>query len=216
MHDPRPRLIASDLEGVLVPEIWIEVSQKTGIEQLRLTTRDISDYDKLMQMRLEILQAHDLRLQDIQDVISTISPLPGAAEFVAWMRQRTQCIIISDTFYEFAMPLMAQLDYPTIFCHSLEVDTNGIITGYRLRQEMSKQKALLAFHELQFHTLAIGDSYNDIAMLEVADVSTLFDPPDNVIADYPHLPVVRNHTEAKAFIQSRFLVADAGPVEIMA
>lgn len=216
MPDPRPRLIASDLEGVLVPEIWIEVAQKTGIEQLRLTTRDISDYDKLMQMRLEILQAHDLRLQDIQDVISTISPLPGAAEFVAWMRQRTQFIIISDTFYEFAMPLMAQLDYPTIFCHSLEVDTNGILTGYRLRQKMSKQKALLAFHELQFHTLAIGDSYNDIAMLEVADVSTLFDPPDNVIADYPHLPVVRNHTEAKAFIQSRFLVADAGPVEIMA
>ena len=216
MHDPRPRLIASDLEGVLVPEIWIEFAQKTGIEQLRLTTRDISDYDKLMQMRLEILQAHDLRLQDIQDVISTISPLPGAAEFVAWIRQRTQFIILSDTFYEFAMPLMAQLDYPTIFCHSLEIDTNGIITGYRLRQEMSKRKALLAFHELQFHTLAIGDSYNDIAMLEVADVSTLFDPPDNVIADFPHLPVVRNHTEAKAFIQSRFLVEDAGPVEIMA
>ncbi len=212
MLDPRPRLIASDLEGVLVPEIWIEFAKKTGIEQLRLTTRDIPNYDQLMQMRLEILQAHTLRLQDIQDVISTISPLPEAEKFVAWIRQRTQFIIVSDTFYEFAMPLMAQLGYPTIFCHSLDVDADGFITGYRLRLDKPKHKAMLAFRELRFHTLAIGDSYNDIAMLETADVSMLFDPPENVIIDNPHLPIVRNYTEARAFIQTRFLADD--PVEI--
>ena len=205
MADPRPRLIASDLEGVLVPEIWIEFSQKTGIEQLRLTTRDISDYDQLMQMRIEILRENNLGLHDIQDVIATISPLPQAAQFVAWIRQRTQFVILSDTFYEFAMPLMAQLGYPTIFCHALEADSSGAITGYRLRLDQSKRKAITAFRELNFRTLALGDSYNDIAMLETADVSMLYDPPDNVIADHPHLPVIRNYSEAKAFIETHFL-----------
>ena len=202
MPDLRPRLIASDLEGVLVPEIWIAFAERTGIEQLRLTTRDISDYDQLMQMRLKILKERNLRLQDIQAVIATISPLPGAEQFTAWIRERTQLVILSDTFYEFAKPLMAKLGYPTIFCHSLEVDEGGTITGYRLRLDQSKRKAVSAFRELQFSTLAVGDSYNDITMLEGADVGVLFNPPQNVIEDHPHLPLIRNYGEAKAFIEA--------------
>ena len=202
MPDLRPRLVASDLEGVLVPEIWIAFAEKTGIEQLRLTTRDISDYDQLMQMRLKILKERNLRLQDIQDVIATISPLPGAEQFAAWIRERAQFVILSDTFYEFAKPLMAQLGYPTIFCHSLEVDGGGTITGYRLRLDHSKQRAISAFRQLQFHTLAVGDSYNDIAMLERADIGMLFNPPQNVIDDHPHLPIFRNYAEARTFIEA--------------
>ena len=201
MPDLRPRLFASDLEGVLVPEIWIAFAEKTGIEQLRLTTRDISDYDQLMQMRLKILKERDLRLQDIQDVIATIAPLPGAENFVDWIRARTQFVILSDTFYEFAHPLMAKLGFPTIFCHSLEVDADGAITGYRLRLDQSKRKAISAFRDLQFQTMAMGDSYNDIDMLERADTGVLFDPPDNVIDDHPSLPVVRNYSEARAIIE---------------
>lgn len=205
MRDQRPPIIASDLEGVLVPEIWVEFAQRTGIDQLRLTTRDISDYDELMQMRLDVLRQRNLRIQDIQEVIADISPLPGAGEFVQWARARTQFIIISDTFYEFAMPLMAQLNFPTIFCHSLDIASDGTITGYRLRLEKPKRKAIHAFRDLQFRTLAMGDSYNDTAMLEAADVGMLFDPPENVVADYPHLPIVRNHAQAKAFILEHFL-----------
>ncbi len=201
MADPRPRLIVSDLEGVLVPEIWIAFAEKTGIEQLRLTTRDISDYDQLMQMRIRILKERNLRLQDIQEVIATISPLSGAEEFTAWVRERTQFVILSDTFYEFAKPLMAKLGYPTIFCHSLKVDAEGTLTGYRLRLDESKRNAVTAFHELQFQTLAMGDSYNDIAMLQRADVGVLFDPPQNVVDDYPALPVIRCYDEARGFIE---------------
>ncbi len=200
MADSRPRLLASDLEGVLVPEIWIAFAEKTGIEQLRLTTRDVSDYDQLMQMRLKILKERNLRLQDIQEVIATISPLPGAGQFLDWIRERAQVVILSDTFYEFAKPLMAQLGYPTILCHSLEVDAVGSITGYRLRLDESKRKAISAFRDLKFQTLALGDSYNDIAMLKRADVGVLFDPPDNVVGDHPDLPVVRNYCEAQAII----------------
>ena len=201
MPDLRPRLFASDLEGVLVPEIWIAFAEKTGIEKLRLTTRDISDYDQLMQMRLKILKERDLRLRDIQDVIATIDPLPGAENFVDWIRARTQFVILSDTFYEFAHPLMAKLGFPTIFCHSLDVDADGAITGYRLRLDQSKRKAISAFRDLQFQTMAMGDSYNDIDMLERADTGVLFDPPDNVIDDHPNLPVVRNYSEARAIIE---------------
>ena len=205
MADSRPRLLASDLEGVLVPEIWIAFAEKTGIEQLRLTTRDVSDYDQLMQMRLKILKERNLRLQDIQEVIATISPLPGAEQFVNWVRERSQFVILSDTFYEFAKPLMAQLGYPTIFCHSLEVDAEGSITGYRLRLDQSKRKAIAAFRDLKFQTLAMGDSYNDIAMLKRADIGVLYDPPSNVIDDHPDLPVVRNYEEAQAKIEDWLL-----------
>ena len=202
MADLRPCLFASDLEGVLVPEIWIAFAERTGIEQLRLTTRDVSDYDQLMQMRLRILKERNLRLQDIQEVIAAVTPLPGAGRFVDWVRERTQFVIISDTFYEFAQPLMAQLGYPTIFCHSLEVDAEGTITGYRLRLNQSKRKAMAAFRDLQFRTMAMGDSYNDIAMLRNADTGVLFDPPDNVIEDHPDLPVVRNYCEAQSSIEA--------------
>lgn len=202
MSDLRPCLFASDLEGVLVPEIWIAFAEKTGIEQLRLTTRDISDYDELMQMRLKILKERNLRLQDIQEVIATVAPLPGAAEFVDWIRERSQFVIISDTFYEFARPLMAQLGYPTIFCHSLEVDAEGTISGYRLRSAQSKRKAMTAFRDLAFQTMAMGDSYNDIAMLRNADRGVLYDPPANVVEDHPDLPVVRSYSEAQSSIEA--------------
>lgn len=205
MPDSLPHLFATDLEGVLVPEIWIAFAEKTGIEQLRLTTRDVSDYDQLMQMRMRILKERNLRLQDIQDVIATIAPLPGAGQFVDWVRERAQFVILSDTFYEFAKPLMAQLGYPTIFCHSLEVDAAGTITGYRLRLDQSKRRAISAFGELKFQTLAMGDSYNDIAMLKRADLGVLFDPPTNVIDDHPDLPVVRNYCEAQAIIEDWLL-----------
>lgn len=203
MTDPRPTLVASDLEGVLVPEIWVAFAEETGIEQLRLTTREISDYDELMAMRLEILDQHNLKLADIQRVIAAIDPLPGAADFVAWVRRNTQFIIISDTFYEFAAPLMAKLDFPTLFCHSLEVDANDRVTGYRLRLPHPKRSALRAFRDLGFHTLAMGDSYNDIAMLDTADTGLLFNPPPNVVADHPHLPLVRTYAEAREFIAGR-------------
>ena len=208
MADPRPPLIASDLEGVLVPEIWIAFAEKTGIEQLRLTTRDISDYDRLMRMRIEILRERKFRLGDVQEVIASVSPLPGAADFAAWVRARAQLVILSDTFYEFASPLMAQLGYPTLFCHSLELDGDGAISGYRLRLDQSKQAAIAAFRDLQFRTLAMGDSYNDISMLESADVGLLFDPPQNVAAEHPHLPVVRSYSDARTRIEG--WLEDAG------
>lgn len=201
----QPPLIASDLEGVLVPEIWVAVAESTGIEQLRLTTREISDYDALMKMRIGILREHNLRLSDIETVIATLSPLPGGAEFVAWVRARSQFIILSDTFYEFARPLMAQLNLPTIFCHSLLVDADGFIDGYRMRLEKPKRRSIRAFRKLGFRTMAMGDSYNDIPMLEKAHVGLLFDPPDNVVADYPHFPVVTTYADARDFINERFL-----------
>lgn len=199
--EKRPLIVASDLEGVLVPEIWVAVAEKTGIEKLQLTTRDVPDYDELMQMRLSILDEAGLTMSDIQEVIGSIAPLPGAAEFVSWVRRRAQFIIISDTFYEFAAPLMAQLDYPTIFCHSLEVDSSDRIVDYRLRLAEPKRNAIHAFRRLKFRTLAMGDSYNDIAMLNAADVGVLFDPPQNVIDDNPRLPVVRSYAETQQFIR---------------
>ena len=156
-------------------------------------------------MRLKILKERNLRLQDIQEVIATIAPLSGAVEFVDWVRERAQFVILSDTFNEFAKPLMAQLGYPTIFCHSLEVDASGSITGYRLRLDQSKRKAISAFRDLQFQTLAMGDSYNDIAMLKMADVGVLFDPPANVVDDHPDFPVVRNYCEAKEAVEEWLL-----------
>ncbi|MBX3001999.1 MAG: bifunctional phosphoserine phosphatase/homoserine phosphotransferase ThrH [Caldilineaceae bacterium] len=201
----QPPLIASDLEGVLVPEIWVEVAESTGIEQLRLTTREISDYDALMKMRIGILRQHNLRLTDIQAVIGTLSPLPGAAEFVAWVRERAQFIILSDTFYEFAAPLMKQLMLPTIFCHSLLIDEDGFISGYRMRLEKPKRRSIRALRKLGFRTMAMGDSYNDIAMLEKAHVGLLFAPPDNVVADHPNFPVVTTYEDARTFIDEKFL-----------
>lgn len=189
-------LACLDLEGVLVPEIWINVAQRTGIDELKATTRDIPDYDVLMRQRLRILDEHGLTLPDIQSVIAEMGPLPGAAEFLAWLRERFQVIILSDTFYEFAMPLMAQLGYPALLCHKLEVQ-DGRITDYVLRMADSKRHAIQAFHALNFRAIAMGDSYNDTGMLNEADAGILFEPPANVVAEFPHFPVARSYEAAK-------------------
>jgi phosphoserine/homoserine phosphotransferase len=186
-----------DLEGVLVPEIWINVAERTGIAALRITTRDEPDYDVLMKRRLGILAEHDLRLSDIQDVIGTLRPLPGAAEFLDWLRQRAQVLILSDTFYEFAMPLMRQLGYPTLFCHRLGVDAEGRIVDYHIRLPDQKRRSVESLRELAFRVIAAGDSYNDTAMLGAADVGILFRPPDNVITEFPHFPVTRSYEELR-------------------
>ena len=196
----QPTLITTDLEGVLVPEIWIAVAERTGIEALRLTTRDIADYNQLMSQRLRILDEHQLTLADLHAVIATLEPLPGAVEFMHWLRARIPCIILSDTFYEFATPLMAQLDYPTLFCNSLDIDQHNRLVGYRLRQPDGKRQAVQALHGLAFQVIAIGDSYNDTAMLAEATKGILFRAPDNVVADFPQFPVVHDYAEFQALI----------------
>jgi phosphoserine/homoserine phosphotransferase len=187
-----------DLEGVLVPEIWINVAERTGIATLRRTTRDEPDYDKLMRGRLAILDQHRLTLRDIQAVIDTMAPLDGALVFLDWLRSRTQVIILSDTFGEFAAPLMRKLGYPTLFCNSLEVDTSSRVTGYRLRIEDGKRRAVEALRALNFRVVAAGDSYNDTTMLRAADAGILFRPPANVVADFPQFPVTTTYPELEA------------------
>ena len=182
-----------DLEGVLVPEIWISVAERTGIAALRRTTRDEPDYDRLMKSRLEILADHGLGLPDIQAVIAGLRPLDGAREFIDWLRERHQVVILSDTFYEFAAPLMQQLGWPTLLCHGLESDAAGRITGYRLRMPDQKRAAVKAFHTLRFRVIAAGDSYNDVAMLGEADAGILFRPPENVVREFPQFPVAHDY-----------------------
>lgn len=182
-------LACLDLEGVLVPEIWIRVAEATGIDELRLTTRDISDYDELMRHRLRLLDAHDVGLSRIQAVIAAMGPMPGAGAFLDWLRQRFQVVILSDTYYEFAMPLMAQLGHPTLLCHRLRVADDRVV-GYTLRQPDAKRAAVRAFHHLNYRVVAAGDSYNDVAMLAEADAGILFRPPANVVAEFPRFPVV--------------------------
>lgn len=191
-------IVCLDLEGVLIPEIWINVAERTGITELRLTTRDVADYDELMQHRLRILKANNLGLADIQAVIAEMDPLDGAPEFLNWLRERFQVVILSDTFYEFAAPLMKKLGYPTLFCHKLDVDAQGMVVGYKLRQDQSKRQAVRAFKLLNYHILAAGDSYNDTAMLAEADGGVLFCPPDNVIAEFPQFPVARTYAQLQA------------------
>ena len=186
-------IVCLDLEGVLVPEIWIAVAERTGIAELRLTTKDVADYDVLMRRRLAILDDRGLGIADLQDVIAGMGPLPGAAAFLARLRARYQVVILSDTFYEFAAPLMRQLDSPTLFCHRLDIDARGRIAGYRLRMANHKKAAVDAFRSLKFRTLAAGDSYNDTAMLLAADLGLLFCPPDNVVKEFPTLPVARDY-----------------------
>jgi len=197
------KLACLDLEGVLVPEIWINVAERTGIEDLRVTTRDIPDYDELMQHRLGVLERHALKLSDIQAVIDDMGPLDGAREFLDWLRDRYQVIILSDTFYEFAMPLMRQLGWPTLFCHQLEISDDRIV-NYRLRQPDQKRESVKAFHDLNFKVIAAGDSYNDTSMLMQADRGILFRPPQNVIDEFPQFPVTREYTE----LQQAFIAAD--------
>ncbi len=190
-------LACLDLEGVLVPEIWINVAERTGIEALRATTREVPDYDELMRRRLGILEDHGLGLPDIREVIGGMGPLDGAVDFIAWLRERFQVIILSDTFYEFAHPLMMALGWPTLFCHSLEVDPGGRIRAYRLRQPDQKRRAVAALRTLSFRVIAAGDSYNDTTMLAEADAGILFRPPDNVIREFPQFPVTHSYEELR-------------------
>lgn len=194
------KIVCLDLEGVLVPEIWIEVSKLTGIAELSRTTRDEPDYDKLMGERIALLKRHNLGLPDIQKVIDGMGPLPGAKEFIAQLRGRFQIVILSDTFYEFAAPLMRQLDWPTLFCHRLEADASGSVVDYHLRMPDQKRAAVAAFRSLNFKTIAAGDSYNDTGMLTEADAGVFFCPPDNVIADFPQFPVTRDYAQLSAAI----------------
>ncbi|HET9701300.1 MAG TPA: bifunctional phosphoserine phosphatase/homoserine phosphotransferase ThrH [Burkholderiales bacterium] len=187
-----------DLEGVLVPEIWIEFAERTNIPSLRATTRDVPDYDVLMRQRLRILAEHELGLPDIQAVIAGMRPLPGAGEFLDWLRERFQVVILSDTYYEFAAPLMRQLGYPTLMCHKLGIDDKGRVVDYHLRQKDQKREAVRAFHGLNFKVIAAGDSYNDTAMLSEADAGILFCPPDNVVREFPQFPVTRDYDALRA------------------
>ena len=193
-------LACLDLEGVLIPEIWIEFANKTGIEELKATTRDIPDYDVLMKQRLKILADNNLKLDDIQEVIATLSPLEGAKEFIDWLRERFQVIILSDTFYEFAQPLMRQLGFPTLFCHKLEVNEEGFITDYKLRQVDPKRQSIRSFQLLNYRCIAAGDSYNDTTMLKQAEAGILFKSPQNVIDEFPQFPAVHTYDDLKAEI----------------
>jgi len=204
MNDYRPTFLASDLEGVLIPEIWVAVAEKTGIDKLRLTTRDIADYDELMRIRLAVLAEHKLTIDDIQAVIGTMEPLPGAVEMIQWVRERTRLVIITDSFYEFLAPFNAKLGMPTIFAHSLKIDKHGAVVGYQLRLENGKRKAVRALKEIGFRVMAFGDSYNDTPMLDEADLGVLFKPPANVTADYPQFPVANDYTGLRS-IASEFL-----------
>lgn len=191
------QIVCLDLEGVLVPEIWIEFSRRTGIPELSRTTRDEPDYDKLMRGRIEILAARGLGLPDIQNVIAGMQPLEGAREFLDWVRGQCQVVILSDTFYQFAAPLMRALGDPTLFCHELVVDAGGRVRDYRLRMKDQKRASVKAFRELNFHTVAAGDSYNDTGMLAEAHAGILFCPPDNVAAEFPQYPVTRDYNELR-------------------
>ena len=196
-------LACLDLEGVLVPEIWIAFAERTGIDELRATTRDIPDYDVLMKQRLGLLQQHNLKMDDIQAVIAELEPLPGAIDFVDWLRERFQVIILSDTFYEFSQPLMRQLKWPTLLCHRLIIDESGRVVDYKLRQKDPKRASVQAFHSLNYRVLAAGDSYNDTTMLGEADVGFLIHAPQNVIAEFPQFQALNTLQELKeAFVEA--------------
>jgi phosphoserine/homoserine phosphotransferase len=199
-----------DLEGVLIPEIWINVAERTGIPELRRTTRDEPDYDKLMRGRLAILDRHKLGIREIEAVIDTLEPLPGAIEFIAWLRSSFQVLILSDTFYAFAKPLMAKLGHPTLFAHDLEIEPSGRIANYRLRMPDQKRASVERLHDLRFKVIAAGDSYNDTSMLLAADAGILFRPPPNVIAEFPQFPVTRDYDELeRAFTLAAERIATA-------
>lgn len=193
-------IICLDLEGVLIPEIWINFAEKVGVEELKATTRDIPDYDELMRFRLELVAQHDFRIQDIQDVIDTLTPLEGAKEFSDQLRADYQLIILSDTFQEFAKPMMRQLAWPTIFCHQLIIDNEGRITDYKLRKPDHKRETVKRLHELNFNVVAAGDSYNDTTMLGEAEQGILFCPPQNVIDEFPQFPVASSYSQLRAEI----------------
>lgn len=198
-----PVVTCLDLEGVLIPEIWLGVAEKTGLPELQVTTRDISDYDQLMKHRLDVLGKHHLTLSDITDVVADMKPLDGAADFLVWLRERCQVIILSDTYYDLVGPLMKQLNYPSIFCHTLQIDERGYVRGYSLRERDPKRRAVAAVKSLNFRVLAAGDSYNDVSMLEEAHAGFFFRPPDAMCSEYPQFPVTRSYSE----LMERLIVA---------
>lgn len=197
-------IVCLDLEGVLVPEIWIGLAERTGIDALRATTRDVPDYDQLMQQRLDILDAHGLGMTHLHEVIDAVRPFPGAGAFLDGLRERYQVVILSDTFYEFARPLMRQLGWPTLFCHRLETDPSGRIRGYRLRMADHKRAAVAAFQHLNFRVTAAGDSYNDTGMLDQADTGILFAAPQSIVDAFPQFPVTRDYGELEGAIVTSF------------
>ena len=194
-------IVCSDLEGVFTPEVWINVAERTGIDELRLTTRDIADYDELMRRRLAILDRHGLKIQDITAAIDAMSPLAGAVEFLDWLRSKTPVIIVSDTFEQFAAPLMNKLGRPTLFCHTLTIDAAGRICDYNLRQADAKRRTVEALQSMNYRVIAMGDSYNDINMLKAAEHGVLFRPPQNVIDEFPRFPVTTDYAELRAIIE---------------
>jgi phosphoserine/homoserine phosphotransferase len=194
-------IVCSDMEGVFTPEIWINVAERTGVEELRLTTRDIADYDVLMRHRLSILDEHGITLNDITDVIDTMAPLEGAVAFLDWLRDRVELIVVSDTYTQFAAPLIRKLGRPTLFCHTLSVNGDGRITGYNLRQSDAKRHTVEALKSLNYKVIGMGDSYNDVNMLKAADHGILFRPPRNVIAEFPQFPVTTDYDDLKPIIE---------------
>lgn len=195
-------IVCSDMEGVFTPEIWINVAERTGIEALRLTTRDIADYDVLMRRRLSILDEHRITLGDIAAVIDTMEPLEGAVAFLDWLRDRVELIVVSDTYTQFAAPLIRKLGRPTLFCHTLSVAGDGRITGYNLRQSDAKRHTVEALKSLNYKVIGMGDSYNDVNMLQAAHHGILFRPPQNVIAEFPQFPVTTEYDELKPIIEN--------------
>lgn len=199
-----PSLLASDLEGVLIPEIWVCVAEKTGIEALKLTTRELSNYDELMHLRLRTMREHGLTIHDVHKVIATMDPLPGAVEFVTWVREQSRFVIITDSFYEFLEPMMPKLGFPMVFAHSLDVDEAGTIVGYRLRMPNSKERAIEGLRHIGFRIMAFGDSYNDTNMLGAADFGVFFNPPDNVRAEFPQFQAACDY-DALRLLAANFL-----------
>jgi phosphoserine / homoserine phosphotransferase len=193
-------IICFDMEGVFTPEIWVNVARKTGIEALRITTRDEPDYDKLMHYRIGILHEHGITLTYIQEVIASLDLLPGARDFFDWVRERSQAVVVTDSFVEFAMPFIEKLGKPLVLCHNLVVDENDMIVGYNLRQPDPKRCVVEAFQRLRYQVIGIGDSYNDMGMIEQADQGIFYCPPDNVVKDYPQYPVTRNYEALKQMI----------------
>lgn len=203
MIDEEPMyIICADMEGIFTPEIWINVAEKTGIKELRLTTRDISDYDVLMKRRLAILDEHHLKLKDITNVILSMEPLEGALDFLNWLRSKLQVIIVSDTFVEFAGPLLEKLGRPTLFCHCLAVNSKGMIVDYKLRQPDAKRQTAVSLKQLKYSVIGIGDSYNDINMLKESDAPILFRPPQNVKNEYSRFPDAYDYNDLKKMIVS--------------
>jgi phosphoserine / homoserine phosphotransferase len=194
------KIVCLDLEGVMVPEIWIAFADRVGIPELCRTTRDEPDYDKLMCYRLDLLRTHQLGLNEIQEVIAGLDPMPGAKEFLDDLRASYQVIILSDTFYEFGLPFMRKLGLPTLFCHRLEADADGMLVNYRLRMPDQKRAAVNAFKALNFEVIAAGDSYNDTAMLGAADAGILMHPPDNVVREFPQYPIARDYPTLRKLI----------------